>query len=451
MDSYFDFIDDPDIDLAMEGIGQKITSMAKDVWAAIKRVLKKILTWFKNMLLNINYFKTARLDEKMSADLMYCLKLAQPRTENYAMKVVPGLLKAFQKARKEDNEDKEDKILTGLDGIGTAGDMLSSLTSFAHELFVAQTDVYETTQNVKKCDAYKRLTGDFKYENKNIKPIPMTFIVSDMKNCNTQITRFNGEVEKAESLSRRSADKYPKFTKTVNKAVKFFQTCVTFYSLRTSILMNYFKAAKVSLNAIPANIKEAIKKNNDGRGKNNKEGKYGKIKIMGITAKEIADAIDNARAAKTYAEYKKFYDEIIKKSGVKPHSIIYGFDKGELLYVEQPKTDVVLDKNVKLYHTSYYGGITELQPKWTTPGGVLFETPRVYFHVTNPLTRFGTQVKSNNHVYVPVKLPSKGYVDKEMARTAIFVETETPIPVKEIDYKEWKALKEVEVGMTDTE
>ena len=79
-------------DVATEGI----KSLGKSIWITIKNVFKRIITWFKNILLNVNYFKNAELDEKMNKDLLTVLKLAQPRTEdNY--KVLVKYYNTFKK------------------------------------------------------------------------------------------------------------------------------------------------------------------------------------------------------------------------------------------------------------------------------------------------------------------------------------------------------------------
>lgn len=445
IESFINFMDeyDNDTDIAIEGIGQKIKEIGKSIWATMKRILAKIITWFKNILLNINYFKTAKLDEKMNQDLMYCLKLAQPRTENYQFKVVPTM---FSSARLYVQMSRKDSSGEGtIDGAPfgvAAGNALARLTTFKEQLFNAKNDVHETIDNVKKCEAYKRLTGDYKYENKNIKDIPLGNIISDMKKANTNITKFNGEVEKAESISMKMKNKYPKFSALSNSVASFFQSCVTFYSMRSQILMKYFNAAKASIGSIGSNIKEKVNKNNDPRNKTKHAG--AKFVIMrNDVANKVKKLTRDANNAKTFKEYKPIHDEITRILKIPSTATLYGVQavggKQVYLWVNQKKNEVTIDKNMRLYHTSNNDNITELEPRWKAGGGALFATPRVYFHISTPLNRYGNKVGSYDTVYTPRSLPSKAVVDPEMGRTAVYVETERPIPVEKIDYDKWRS------------
>ena len=76
----------------------------------------------------------------------------------------------------------------------------------------------------------------------------------------------------------------------------------------------------------------------------------------------------------------------------------------------------------------------------------LFSEPRAYFHVNVPLNRYGQKV-DREHVYEVVENISVAYRDPEMGRTAVYVKTDKPIKVKEIDYTQFENKKMSDLGL----
>lgn len=451
LESFVNFCDD--YQLAEEGV---IVNIGKDIWGAIVRIINKLVIWFKNMLLNINYFKTAKLDEQMSNDLMYCLKLAQPKTERTHFQLMPQFYAKIKTLHRSDANRKFDGNKFGVTGESPA----MRGTTLNDQLFVAMQDIDATMEAVRKCDAYKRLQEN-KYQNKNIKEIPLTNIVSDMKNSNSKINTFKGHIMKVESTARKTQKGTPVYA-LANKMANFYNKVVSYYSMRTSILIKYLERAKASLHAVSSNIKEAIKKQNNGR----VDTRYkNKISLKIIDKNMLFDIYTEFRAAvdaETYSDYKPHYDKLIKLLKLKPGYIIDGLGNGiaSCRYMESPvlvfvaaidnREKVVISKDTQLFHTSPNPNIKQLTPTWRTTKGIsLFPTPRVYFHTSNPLNRFGNKVSNTDTVYVPKSLPSVGYVDKEMGRTAIYVEADKPIPVEKLDYSAWKKEREIKLGLND--
>ena len=91
----------------------------------------------------------------------------------------------------------------------------------------------------------------------------------------------------------------------------------------------------------------------------------------------------------------------------------------------------------KLYHTSNQKGITRLNGKFRGHEGFYFSSKRVYFHKNNPgsiNTSSNTDyiAKDGEYVYQFMGNPSSAFVDPEIKGSAVFIETDTSIPVKDV-------------------
>ena len=97
--------------------------------------------------------------------------------------------------------------------------------------------------------------------------------------------------------------------------------------------------------------------------------------------------------------------------------------------------------DTKLYHQSVVGGIKELIPRWKLRGksqnGYLCDKPRIYLTMSKKLPKISTDNKLSDkmHVYEVLTTPDKVFVDPllpDVFQKAVYVETDKPIPVKEI-------------------
>lgn len=150
-----------------------------------------------------------------------------------------------------------------------------------------------------------------------------------------------------------------------------------------------------------------------------------------------------------YSKYKKAFNALCKAAHIVPDGTIiikYELSKGKdddrnNLYVKYAENTrpITLPEGTKLYHQSVVGGIKELIPKWKLRGkneaGYLCDKPRVYLTMSKSLPRISTdnKLKDRLYSYEVVNTPAKVFVDPllpDIFQKAVYVETETPIPVK---------------------
>ena len=129
-----------------------------------------------------------------------------------------------------------------------------------------------------------------------------------------------------------------------------------------------------------------------------------------------------------------------------------------------PKTETVVnidrsskDSFYKGIQTSYEGGL-----RYWTGMNEFYKEEDKYLHFTkkdaqdecnrrNKDVADILKVDSNNktNLYTPSIKIDKVFVDKELSRTACYVETTKPIPVKPVDYSQWEKVKDVELGLSN--
>jgi hypothetical protein len=138
--------------IAEEGSG----NIGKSIWITIKNIFRKIVTWFKNLLLNINYFKNAQLDEQLNKDLISVLQVSQPRTElNF------NVLQKFYT-----NYSRFKPLNTQIDGKYTGimyqnprnpFDNSGRITDLQTEIEKSINDIDDATDAAKKSSEYERI------------------------------------------------------------------------------------------------------------------------------------------------------------------------------------------------------------------------------------------------------------------------------------------------------
>lgn len=78
LESFISFCDD--MMIAEEGkIFDRISSTISTIWVNIQTIFKKISLFFKNILTNINYLKTAQLPAQKSKDIITVVQNLTPR------------------------------------------------------------------------------------------------------------------------------------------------------------------------------------------------------------------------------------------------------------------------------------------------------------------------------------------------------------------------------------
>lgn len=424
-------------EIATEGIKE----IGAGIWKVIQNLLKKIIAWFKRILLNANYFKNAELDEQLSKDLIHVLKLCQPRTErNFG--VIQNFYKYLSLLKNLGSENAYDANLgpVGIKlGVVSSNPMSSvAYTNLSDEIEKCYTDITDSIEATKRSEQFKRIQEDA-YENKIIKQIPLGFITNDMKDSQKNSTKYEIELGKIENNVKKLKTTGREVHSVITDMASLLRKIVDYYTFRINLLSKYFEKAKASLKGTLNNIKDIKKK--EGKSKTDTKPKIGIMKTKLFSspdaAKEVAELYENARRAKTYEEYKEYHDKLssILKSG---NNIIFGVIASGLTVqwseVKDSREKIPVEGR-SLYHNGR-AGLKELRPTWCTAFGELFPTPRVYVHIGVPLSRFGNKVNDTHSLagigstYQITENIKTVYRDPEMGRTAAYIETTKPISIK---------------------
>ena len=164
-----------------------------------------------------------------------------------------------------------------------------------------------------------------------------------------------------------------------------------------------------------------------------------------IKSKSDAEKFDHyndiLRRTEDYREYKDAFKNMARLLG-NPNACtikIMANSRGGKINGEcfNRKQSAGCSSSDKLYHTSNQKGITRLNGKFRGHEGFYFSSKRVYFHKNNPgsiNTSSNTDyiAKDGEYVYQFMGNPSSAFVDPEIKGSAVFIETDTSIPVKDV-------------------
>ena len=184
----------------------------------------------------------------------------------------------------------------------------------------------------------------------------------------------------------------------------------------------------------------------------NEANRIKKFKSTSLSEEEynqMKDCIERMRTEEKYQNYKKAFDEFCKFCHIVPDGVIiktYTLSKNkdgdtytlEVDYSENTKK-ITLPEGTELYHLSKVDGIKELIPQFRgkSAKGYLYDKPRVYLTIRKNMPKFLADYKANETVYkYKVTQPIREvYVDPLVytnLQGAVYVETNTPIPVEEL-------------------
>ena len=176
------------------------------------------------------------------------------------------------------------------------------------------------------------------------------------------------------------------------------------------------------------------------KGSNDKSSYNGNIKSKS-DAEKFDHYNDILRRTEDYREYKDAFKNMARLLG-NPNACTIkimansggGKINGECF---NSKQSAGCSSSDKLYHTSNQKGITRLNGKFRGHEGFYFSSKRVYFHKNNPgsiNTSSNTDyiAKDGEYVYQFMGNPSSAFVDPEIKGSAVFIETDTSIPVKDV-------------------
>lgn len=182
---------------------------------------------------------------------------------------------------------------------------------------------------------------------------------------------------------------------------------------------------------------------------NHEISKFKNSSISDADYHKLKGYIDTMHNAETYAEYYKGFKAFCYYCHILPKGVIirkHELTKGEEhdrngLYVEYTYNTkkIKLPENTVLYHMSKVGGIKELIPAFRGKSvkGYLYDKPRIYFTIRRHMPKFLADYKMNEkmHIYIAKKDIRDVYVDPlvwNKLQGAVYVETNTPIPVDEL-------------------
>lgn len=181
------------------------------------------------------------------------------------------------------------------------------------------------------------------------------------------------------------------------------------------------------------------------------------------TENKLIKLFETVRTSTNYREYKEARDQLCEMVGFEKDRIFMpgtsswnNITDGYLLLrvgsMRENRCKITLKPGTKLYHTTHIKGLSELKPcfraggdkKRYTTADSLYPTSRVYFFVNNPGYRTNTDNSgefkiSYDNIYIYEYTVTKTMtvnVDTEASsssyRKAVFIETEKPIPVKDV-------------------
>ena len=179
-----------------------------------------------------------------------------------------------------------------------------------------------------------------------------------------------------------------------------------------------------------------------------------------LTDEEYSEQLNNYNIMKVtedYSEYKQAFYRLCHFCHVVPRGLVVTkleFKKGKnnknTIHMEYSYNTkrIQLPEDIVLYHISKTPGITQLEPafKGKSERGYLYEKPRVYFTIKRKMPKamadYGHNVKM--HMYMCKNKFKNVFVDPLLwgyVSGAVYVETNKPIPVQEIDPKTAEILK----------
>ena len=169
--------------------------------------------------------------------------------------------------------------------------------------------------------------------------------------------------------------------------------------------------------------------------------------------KDMIEAFNDAKKAKTYTEYKKHFNRICKLFMIPSEGCIiqyYKFIRGKkpdtnevCVTWSNTRQKIMIPQGSRLYHNSKNDNIKELTPffKGKKERGFLYSSPRVYLTIRKdyPLQKLDLKKNTKTTLYVVKENIRTAYVDPMVPGFklgAVYVETQFPIPVEKVKYEE---------------
>lgn len=157
-----------------------------------------------------------------------------------------------------------------------------------------------------------------------------------------------------------------------------------------------------------------------------------------ITFEKLDRHLNICRTTDNFREYKQHHSQICKMCGFDTRSCIsmvrIGTNNKISMTFISDRTKANIPPGSKLYHTSKQKNITRLRGTFRSTDGVLYPTMRVYFNMDNGISKQGG-LDSSLITYEYTGSVSNAYVDNEIGRKAVYIETNTSVPVRKVGDK----------------
>lgn len=403
----------------------------KKVFYEIEGDINKCGVFIKNMNVNINMFKTAKLPKQMSDDLQILLQNLCPRrdyiNESFSKLVLAARLYTAVKGSNETLRDTINEVKTSIQ------------------------DVEATINDTQNSKEYKRLYRK-EYDFSKLVEIPLSSIVIRTKKLNMQLASYKQKLNKAKSDLGTPQSTLE--TEITNSLIHLYKKLIENAMIQCRLIRFYFKAAKASLEGT---LKNKDKNNQiiiqrDYKGNFKKQGQHTPYKKKPITPEQMEEfkEIDNIirecnNKIENYPKYKEALSRLCNILGVtnnKDMILLYdapskheGIINFKIIN-DDSKSMKLLETNV-LYHTSTNPDLKELDPHYVFQDGDFvrrcWATPRVYFAIGSPITR-DRVMNDNISLYTPVEKYTECYTDNEMGGSAVFVNVTKPIKVRKLTF-----------------
>lgn len=395
---------------------------------------RHINTWYSKILLNVNHFKNAQLDEEQNKDLIKVLNMAQPRTE-LNFKLFP---RYYEYLKMIGNMEKR------IDGkpFGLRSGTMIELrkTTLENEITKSIADVRGALKSAQESKEYKRIKRN-KYSNDRMQNIPLSGIVSDMKKTKASAAVYQNHLD----AFNKKIQEMEKIDKVTEKMAVFLNIVMSYYKFRISLLTVYFDHAKASLKGTIRNVVDSDEDQfKTSQNTQLDKAKWLTKKMKPEEVKHLQEVYHQALKAKPYSAYKPLYEELTVALGLKGKIIRkmkFEPDKGLIhAYWVNTNTQKINVGSQKLYHGvpgHVTKTLTSLRPSYCGIDGYMFPEPRIYFHIGVPLNRCSNKPDpaAGERSYTPTEPITTVWKDNELGGTAVYVQTTKNIPVKPVQLK----------------
>ena len=431
IESFIDYCDS--MIITTEAINVK--KIKKNVWFTSKTAIDNLETFFKNLVYNANYFKNAQLPKQMNSDLELLLQNLEPRRGAAIKSIQQAILMTKLFITKQDKED-----------------FLKVKHAYS-DLELSIDDAKSTLSDVMESKEYKRVMNK-DYDFSEVTDIPLSKIVTKMKETQNNITKYKGYLEKVENNLKH----------TENKKIKelfheLYSSILRIYREQTKLLNIYFASAKASLKGVQNNVKDALSKSDRvSRDYDNmtksltipkhvtlSDKDYNRMKELDKLILECDNKLDK------FDEYTKLRREVCSILKVSENNVlVYRIRSGNRVrfsITEDKGIKIKLLDNMQLFHSSKNHRLGKLIPRYffkhtdEDGGRRLWKTPRVYMAIANGIGREGGKFDGEDKslgcrsfLYTPSTNITTVYKDPEMRVTgiAVYIEDTKPIPVKRV-------------------